>query len=404
MSESAISEAAAVIQTPRARAHGMHPSGLPRHIKPLDGLRGIAILMVFCHHMFPYRPTHAMTGKLINGALGMGWSGVDLFFVLSGFLITGILFDAKGSNAYFRNFYARRTLRIFPLYYGMIFLCTIVIPRLGVFPDAVPPGSSWWWWLYLSNVRSAFMPDLKGGWLGFFWSLAVEEHFYLLWPTIIYFCSRKSAMKVAIGCIIIASVSRAAFILAGNKFAPYLLTPCRLDALAAGGLVALAARGPGGIAALAPRAVWICLLSGVAAVIVAFWRHSVAWDSTMQMVGFPLVACAYASLIAVVAGPSRWAPLRWALQTPWLRSVGKYSYGMYVFHNAVGSIIGRLSAFPIHWFPDRIARADDLLNALIVTLATFAVAYTSWHLYEKHFLQLKRFFEDTPRVAPSTES
>lgn len=377
-------------------------SGLARHIKSLDGLRGIAVLMVFCFHFIAYRPTQDTLGKLLNGARGLGWSGVDLFFVLSGFLITGILFDAKGSPNYFRNFYARRTLRIFPLYYGMVFLCTIVFPQLGVFKEAVPSGGSWSWWLYLSNVRYTILQQTPTGWLGIFWSLSVEEHFYLLWPAIIFLCGRRSAILVSAGCMILASLSRACFIVAGNKVAPYLFTPCRMDALASGAFVALCARGPGGIDALVPRAKMLWSLITPLAVAVAFWRHSFVYDPVMQLAGLPLIACSYSSLVAVAASRSCWIPLRGVLEMPALRSVGKYSYGMYVFQFAVLSVMERLRLLPCHLFPDRLVRGNDAIEVVAATTASFSLAFVSWHVYEKHFLRLKRFFEYPPRPPQST--
>jgi peptidoglycan/LPS O-acetylase OafA/YrhL len=376
-----------------ARPAGDSGSGLPRHMQPLDGLRGIAILLVFSLHFFPWRPSPSLAGKVLNGIFGLGWSGVDLFFVLSGFLITGILFETKGEARYFQNFYARRTLRIFPLYYGVLLLFIVVVPLLRLPLNSAPQGSSWWWWVYLSNFRYAFRPNLSSGWLGYFWSLAVEEHFYLVWPAVIYFCSRRGAIAVTIICIILASVSRAFFIHAGNDLAPYVLTPCRMDSLAAGAFVALAARGGGGIRGLGPPAKLIGKVAGALALVVAFWRHSVAWDPVMQMVGFPLITCSYACLIAIAANPPSSSPLRVALEYPLLRSLGKYSYGMYVFHAAVRALFDRIPGFPVRLFPDWIARANDAVNFVVLTFASFAVAYVSWHVYEKHFLRLKRRFD-----------
>jgi peptidoglycan/LPS O-acetylase OafA/YrhL len=169
-----------------ARQIGSVPA-MTNHIPALDGLRGIAILSVMLLHFtnaiaaLPGSPTSAA-----RSVFGWGWTGVDLFFVLSGFLITGILLDSKGHPLYFRSFYARRALRIFPLYYAALFLFFVV-------PRAIPsvPATysfAWhdqrWFWFYLGNFHP-LGPDAKQ-FIGQFWSLAIEEQFYLVWPLLIW--------------------------------------------------------------------------------------------------------------------------------------------------------------------------------------------------------------------------
>jgi len=202
----------------------------------LDGVRGLAILMVMLHH---FTPDH---GAGILSVLHLGWVGVDLFFVLSGFLITGILFDAKGSANYFQNFYARRGLRIFPLYYGILLLILFALPLLQWLDVIHVPGLDqvrvWqpWLWLHSSNLLLAW----KGQWMldsgvirmNHFWSLAVEEHFYLVWPVVVALFDRKSLMKIAAGVIIAALSLRAAFLPSGStvcarKMYGYSLTIAR---------------------------------------------------------------------------------------------------------------------------------------------------------------------------------
>jgi peptidoglycan/LPS O-acetylase OafA/YrhL len=367
--------------------------GLDGRITTLDGLRGLAILMVLMHHFVPYRAANGAVGKLVNGVMGLGWTGVDLFFVLSGFLITGILYDAKGTDRYFCTFYARRAIRIFPLYYAFVFLAVFVLPELGLFPGSTAPASSWPWWVYLSNFRYAFDPHASQGWLQHFWSLAIEEHFYLAWPAVIFLCNRRGAMAASLGCIALAWIARALFIAKGNELAPYLLTPCRMDALACGALVALATRGPAGVGALVRFARPTALVCGAAALTVGTWRHSICWDPWMQSLGFPLVDLFYAALliIAITATQSGW--LRTILQSRVLTSFGGYSYAIYVFHAAVAAtFVGLLGG---HWepLPAGWERANDAINFIVLTFLSFAVAVLSWHLFEKHFLRLKRFVQ-----------
>src|SRR5258706_11472560 len=169
-----------------------NPLERPR-LPGLDGLRGLAILMVMMVH-FGGTTEHGITGAALwfSRLTGAGWCGVDLFFVLSGFLITGILYDAKGAPGGLRNFYARRVLRIFPLYYGTLVVLFVILPLLAPGPN---PGlekvaqQQGWLWLYLSNFAAVFIGDhtFAGGLVqaGDFWALAIEEQFYLVWPLVV---------------------------------------------------------------------------------------------------------------------------------------------------------------------------------------------------------------------------
>ena len=173
--------------------------------------------------------------------------------MLSGFLITGILHDTKESAHRTRNFYARRSLRIFPLYYGLLIVVFAALPF--VLPGTDPrleqvESMRPWLFLYGTNI----FVSIYDKWciLGHFWSLAVEEHFYLVWPLVVFGLLRKAAMRVC-GLVVVAALAcRLAFIARGFVLAPYCLTLCRMDSLVIGGFLALAARGEGGLAALAP--------------------------------------------------------------------------------------------------------------------------------------------------------
>ena len=217
----------------------------------LDGVRALAFLMVFAQHY-----------------LGMpwGWAGVDVFFVLSGFLITGILYDSRDQPHRVRNFYIRRTLRIFPLYYGLMALLLLSYPLFRW---------QWTWaWLvwpaYVGNFARGIHPYVYGSplemladfqplsgtirgfrlYLGHFWSLCVEEQFYLFWPWIVFWVrDRRKLIFICLACVVICPLMR----VAGEQQLPqymldqevlYRWTPFRIDALLLGGLVALVRRGP----------------------------------------------------------------------------------------------------------------------------------------------------------------
>ena len=166
-------------------------------------LRAIAILLVMVFHYevrdWPWRSGVAWP---LWAVIREGWLGVDLFFVLSGFLITGILLDTRGLPGYFRNFYARRTLRIFPVYYGYLVAVFVLLPPVVSSVAATPAGVQWWFWTYASNLPLGvegwrFSP----GFVSHFWSLAIEEQFYLVWPAIVLFARRRTLAWTCVACI-----------------------------------------------------------------------------------------------------------------------------------------------------------------------------------------------------------
>src|SRR6266516_878844 len=178
------------------------------HILALDGLRGVAILLVVACHFVSNLKISAEGPAWIAVALAQaGWSGVDLFFVLSGFLITGILVDAKGSPSYFKAFYVRRALRILPAYYGFLLVIFVLLPGLHL-----GAGSNYmlarqhqgWYWLHLTNVMMALGEAGRGQYPStLFWSLAVEEQFYFIWPAIVALCSVRTLRKVCIAGMVL---------------------------------------------------------------------------------------------------------------------------------------------------------------------------------------------------------
>src|SRR5579863_9160491 len=221
----------------------MRPAAADRHVRAYDGLRGIAIVLVLLRHLGEDLPARRL-GGVVDAALNAGWLGVDVFFVLSGFLITGILLDARGDEAqpsegYFLRFYARRALRIFPLYY-LFLAVTIFIARPPM------PHGTWWYWSYTSNVLIARHGWPEGLWeTGHLWSLAVEEQFYLVWPAIIAWTPRRRLPVLCVAIIVGAIAVRIALIHQGAALGAYVLTPARADTLAVGAALAIALRsGP----------------------------------------------------------------------------------------------------------------------------------------------------------------
>jgi peptidoglycan/LPS O-acetylase OafA/YrhL len=379
------------------------PAALGTHWPALDGLRGVAILLVVLHHCAVEAPPHTLS-DWVGRFMYDGWVGVDLFFVLSGFLITGILYDARGSDHALRNFYVRRVLRIFPLYYGTLLVVFGLTAALG---DRASGEfrAAWahqrWFWLYGTNI----LYTLKGGFIGeplsHFWSLAVEEHFYLLWPFVVLFFPRRGAMGVCLGAMMAALGLRWWFNGSDYALGAYVLTPCRMDALAAGALLALLCREKGGIVGLVKPARWTALMAAIplAAIIILKRGHVKPAGEGYEMVvtaGMSLLAVFFAATLLLAIRPGDHLLGR-TLSAPWLRFLGKYSYGLYIFHFIFHPFIFEWAG-PTHvqtW-------TGSLLLGIIVyvgiTLAiSVSLALLSWHLYEKQFLKLKQYFEYRPR-------
>ena len=234
--------------TKRSAAVAAPPAGAGRHISALDGIRGVAVLLVLIFHVFQVEPapSHPLL-RMGYAATLFGQTGVDLFFVLSGFLITGILLDTKSSRRYFVNFYGRRTLRILPLYYGSLVVFLVVLPRLVDFhASGIPPI---WFWTFSTNV--AVTQGLDPGELGHYWTLAIEEQFYLVWPLVVFALGRVALMRVCMASLVAAAALR--MFVESRGISCFMITFCRIDTLLLGALLALVARSPRGLASLAAR-------------------------------------------------------------------------------------------------------------------------------------------------------
>jgi peptidoglycan/LPS O-acetylase OafA/YrhL len=357
------------------------------HMPPLDGLRGIAVVSVIAHHIMNSASINWGFGNRLTLPLEYGWAGVDLFFVLSGFLITGILYDSKGTTNYFRNFYARRTLRIMPLYYlGVLVLLVLAAAGVGAQGNV----SIWWVITYLTNVVISIGPDNSVGWLGHYWSLAVEEHYYLVWPAFVFLFGRRTLINIALGAIVVALTLRVLVVtfepFAGDS-AAYMLTPMRMDSLAAGSLLALLARSPEGAGKLLRPAFVLAALSGLGiCAMIAITGRVDFLNPVVSTIGYSLNAAFFASVLMISLA---WRPASIAASQGVLRWFGKYSYGLYVWHPIVFMFVFH-STFTA---PLRNGGAGHaLLTVSLAVGATILVALLSWHLMEKQFLKLKGRF------------
>ena len=369
---------------------------LGRHIAALDGVRGAAILAVVVYHFGGLRDAPA--SWLEKGLLlvtRVGWCGVDLFFVLSGLLITGILLDTREAANRFTSFYMRRFLRIFPLYYAVLLGYFVVVPWISGRP-ATGAGEQVWYWTYLCNWSTSFQADTRTPLLSHFWSLAVEEQFYLVWPALVFFTRRQTLARLCVAVATVVLLTRVAMV--GLHFPPiaiHRLTVCRIDALALGGLAAIVLRRPAWLRAVYPRlrvaAAVLCAL--LLAVAVA--SHGFLEDSTVvETAGLSLLGLLFAILVVQVVVESSGGGGRTAriFGNPALRWLGKYSYGIYVYNFLLYvAVVEPVSAFAAA--QTGTLRTVVHLGFLVGGLAaSAAVAVVSWYLLESPLLGLKRLF------------
>jgi peptidoglycan/LPS O-acetylase OafA/YrhL len=365
------------------------------HMPALDGLRGIAVLLVIVDHICATISSKYGVDNTFMNVAHFGWSGVDLFFVLSGFLITGILYDAKPGPDFFKNFYARRALRIFPLYYVTLIGFLILFPvfaRLGL-DGKESPG---WMFVYLTNFVMAFKGDGSFGAMDHFWSLAVEEHFYFIWPAIVFFFHRRTVMAIAAAAMIVALACRVASLggAPAHYLAVYVATPMRMDSLAAGAFIALAARGPWGFSALVKPAVAIGAAALAAFGALALIRHTNdQLDPGMSTIGYSLLWAIYGSVLVLAL---KWRPLTAIMSNGVLRWFGKYSYGMYVWHPFVFLLL--LQTNFVRRLLGPVTPLTASINVALALGVMLAITLASWHLWEKQFLKLKARFPERARA------
>lgn len=377
------------------------------HMPALDGLRGIAILAVMVFHFSLFSNIAASTSAtfLWHSIAGVGWVGVDLFFVLSGFLITGILYDSKSSVTYFRVFYTRRVLRIFPLYYAVLALFFLVLPLLAPGSQAVRDNATdqVWYWTHLANVQIA----LRGDWaaispyLAHFWSLAVEEQFYMVWPLIVLFLSGRQLVRFCAGIMVFSLLLRIFLFASGANVAAFVLTPARMDTLAFGAVLAIAFRDRSLYSQLRSWALPIAKTSLVVLCSIALWRGGLDKEDIITgTVGFSALGALFtiAIFFAVKTTPaSRYSAL---LTSNSLRFFGKYSYALYVFHQPVALVLTGVG-LPVALMRLGVTSLGaQIIYVIAATVLSVFLSIVSWTVFEKQFLKLKDRVAQRPARSP----
>ncbi len=379
--------------------------GEPHYQPQLDGVRGLAILAVLLSHaatIIGVFPTTGL-GRIVRHITIPCWGGVDLFFALSGFLITGILIRGRRGDRYFTSFYARRVLRIFPIYYLFLMISLLVCTQVPSFSHSVASGDAHLpvttaqrvcYFLYLQNIPY-FWPEWSTGLVGLwgaYWSLAVEEQFYFLWPTLVRFLRLRWLYWMCLAALLAAPCLRHWVApITGDSLGMLQFPLSRLDGLFAGAALALYRELNGRPLPLRWGLVWGGLGTGILFFIAAFHPYELTspgffFDrigiSGFALIGMGLITATQHSLPRVE---------RVLVSRP-LLALGKYSYGIYVYHVAVFLLFERIGGRMSEVFAGRLSVLYGVMFCSVAMFLTFGLAYLSYEVIEKRFLALKRFF------------
>ncbi len=362
-----------------------------KHMPQLDSLRAFAVFVVMIEHF-------VKTEDWVRQAIPWGALGVRLFFVLSGFLITGILVRARSEaeqsgrpvRELLRPFFARRFIRLMPVYFAYLTAIAVMLPFSRQY--------LWAFALYLQNFLFAIKPQLFEVLLAHFWSLAVEEQFYLTWPFIVLFAPRRLLPAILAGFVLLGPVLRGIGLLVGlSGHQVEMMMPAHFDTLGLGGLIAvLRASGPSQ-QLLGRRLVQTGLALGPPLVLVAMLGGHFGHQAVAVLLSEFGMGLTFAWLVAGAADGFGGVGAK-VLGSPVLRYLGKISYGIYVYHFNVPGLIRDKIAPRLHLtLPD-----SDWLRLPIFAAVTVLIAALSWRLMEQPINGLKRRFEYQKNAGPTS--
>lgn len=399
MSEPAAPDMAARADLKAQTTHGLS------HITALDGLRGIAVLLVLLFHFswsFPDR------GALhwVKEYMWSGWIGVDMFFVLSGYLITrGLVKDSPFTvGKRLKLFWARRAFRIFPLYYIVVIAGTLVCLALAAREEI--PGASYW--LYFQNYTLAFDPKPLR-WTAHFWSLAIEEQFYFVWPLVVLLSGKRRRLQVATLLLVLSALTRTAFMILGHKVHVfgwddtqlakfvYRATPMHMDGLLIGAILAMFDQDPSLKAGQLFRRIRVPLFFGSLAfmLLLMVWTKGFGtYDRRVLILGYPTLAVMFGCMVSLAAAGWFPASLQRAFSKGPLPACGKVSYGMYIFHWMLVIFLAPWQEAQNETLGSGAAVGLGVAVIVLGMLAVYGIATLSYRFLESPFLQIKSRFHD----------
>ncbi|MFL5741795.1 MAG: acyltransferase family protein [Flavisolibacter sp.] len=351
------------------------------HIPALDGLRGVANIMVVFYHNFP----------ILYPYLFFSWLAMDIFFVMSGYLITDILIKTIGTRHFMRNFYARRLLRVFPLYFLSLVILLLILPLLlrFSFPIDYFISNQVYFWTFLQNWLLIFHPHPNESYLNHLWSMAVEEQFYLLWP-LVFVLVRNAKILFTILLLLLIGIITIRFVLwtqhipGLDYFSLFSFT--RIDGICIGCMVALLQLLNANFIGRNLAFIVVCF-AAANFIFYLFNRHHA--DS------FPYVLIGYSTfsmlfgLIVYDLVNRRTRILEIIFSFSLLRFVGMISYGAYVFHWPVFLL---MSPWLRQWSSNHLPISAELFASIVATLVSYGLGFLSYELIEKRFLRLKKYF------------
>jgi len=364
-----------------------------RYLPELDGVRAIAVGLVLLVHCVIV-PEHGLVAWALRHTLSNGWIGVDLFFALSGYLITSILLRAKSRPHYFRNFYARRFLRIFPLYYAIIGILAVAAGWLSFGPFR----PAWPYLTYTSNLWLVFSGH-EWGPLGHTWSLAIEEQFYLLFPVLVLWLDKRRLRYLLWTLVALSPVIRVVTNALTFPGASSFATFCRLDILAMGALIAVTFDDRTEISDAAVKRLKLALGSLTALSAILWLTKQLDFKKVFfNAIGLTVIEATAALFVCfVLVGPGR--VMGKLLQFPLAVGMGRISYGIYLIHYPVVRIVeGEVR--------QHLADGWGRTAAIAVTsiVLTLIIAIISWVSFERPILRLKRLFYEEGEGAARVEA
>jgi peptidoglycan/LPS O-acetylase OafA/YrhL len=371
-----------------------HPRDLSGRIPELDGLRGIAISMVLVFHYFQ-QPWLTHPGSILaylQAAARLTWSGVDLFFVLSGFLIGGILLNARKSVNYFQVFYARRFFRIVPIYATVLFVVKAAAfagPGMhrGDFSWLGGNSAPWYsYWTFTQNFWMAWTGSLGANVLAITWSLAVEEQFYLTLPLVVRFFSGRALLACVLAGICVAPIARTTIRLVwpDSEIAALVLTPCRGDTLLLGVLAAMLLRDDEWKARIQRSKFYFAIAFPVLLLGAAYltWRLPVLNSPFMASAKYTWMALLYVSFLVYSLTRPKSVPSS-VLRFKWLGWLGSIAYGTYLLHQGIQGLV-----FGCVWkHSPEITGGYTALTTVAALVLTLVVARLSWRYFELPLLR-----------------